>query len=247
MSMRKWGSLSHASPRAIEPEALPSPMSRTTEAVSKTVLLCALALTSVGHLMALDWKTTELFFTTQPFQSTQEVVFEFQNTSDRAVTLVDVQTNCDCLEVTTAQKIFSPGARGKIKALFKVGERAGVTERMVTVTTDEGGQPVRLRVRVEVPEIASFEPRTVNWRLDEATNEKTIEIRPAANVELQLRSAQATNSAFTARLETVETGKFYRVHLKPTGTSQPASAAIRISGKESGGREVVLSAYANVQ
>lgn len=245
--MRKLESPSSNSPRASQPEALSSPMIRTTVGVKRTWLLGALALATVGRLTALDWKTTELSFTTQPFQSTQEVVFEFQNTSDRAVTLLDVQSNCDCLEVTTAERILAPGAQGKIKALFRVGERAGVTERVVTVATDEGSNPVSLRVRVEVPEIASFEPRTVNWRIDEAINEKTIEIRPAAKVELQLRRAQATNSAFTVRLETVETGKFYRVHLKPTDTKQPASAAIRISGKESGGRDVVLSAYANVQ
>lgn len=209
-------------------------------------VLAALLFALSGHLFALEWKATELSFATKPFQTTQEVVFEYRNGSSRAVVLLDVQSNCDCLQISAPEKIVAPGATGTIKALFRLGERAGTTERIVTVVTDAAPTPIQLRVRVEVPEIASFEPRTTSWRLDEANAEKIVEVKPVSDVELELNSVRPTNNDFIARLEVIEPGKHYRVHLSPTTTAQPASAAIRIIGKEKGGREVILSVYANV-
>jgi hypothetical protein len=186
--------------------------------------------------------------TTAPFQKTQDVVFEFRNAGSKPVTLLDLQTNCDCLDVTADQSAaYAPGASGTIKARFTIGDRSGLYERLITVVTDEATAPVRLVVRIEVPEIAEFAPRSVSWKLQETAGEKTLELASASGLEINFAEAQPTNDAFGARLETVEPGKHYRLHLTPRSTASPASAAIRVSGREKSGHDVVVSAYASVQ
>ncbi|WP_438483489.1 DUF1573 domain-containing protein [Oleiharenicola lentus] len=196
---------------------------------------------------ALDWQVKTLTFTTVPFQAKQEVLFEFRNNSSKAVTILDVQTNCDCLEASADQKIYAPGTGGVIKANYRVGERAGLTERGIAVVTDESPEPVRLLVRIEVPEITSIEPRNVSWRVSAENAEKIIELKPASGLEIHFADAKATNPSFEVRLEIVEPNKHYRLHVKPVSTAQRASAAIRIFGREKSGRDLIVSAYAIVQ
>ncbi len=206
-------------------------------------LLLVPALPVVG----LEWKTETVTLATAPFQATQEVVFAFRNSGPKSVTVLDVQTNCDCLAADADRQTYAPGSTGTIKALFTVGDRAGLYERVITLVTDESPHPVRLTVRIEVPEIATLAPRSVAWQANETATDKTVELTTPAGLDITFTEAQATNDAFTASLETVIAGKHYRLHLKPRSTAQPANAAIRVSGREKSGHAVVVSAYASVQ
>ena len=208
--------------------------------------LAALFAATVQPMAALEWKTETLAATTTPFQKTQDVVFEFKNTGPKPVTLLDLQTNCDCLDVTADGRTYLPGAAGTIKARFTIGDRAGLYERLVTVVTDESPTPVRLLLRIDVPEVAEVAPRNVSWKLNEAATEKTVEFTSNAGLEITFTEAQATNDAFTTRLETIEPGKHYRLHLAPRSTALSASAAVRVFGRDKTGHDVVVSAYASI-
>lgn len=196
---------------------------------------------------ALDWKSELVTVATFPFQVTQDVVFEFKNNGTKPVAVLAVQTNCDCLTASADQNSYAPGATGLIKARFTIGDRAGLYERTITLVTDESPSPLHLLVRLEVPDIANVAPRSVVWQLNDVAAEKILELTSTPGLEIAFTDAQATNETFTACLETVEAGKHYRLHLKPRSTAQPASAAIRVSGREKSGHDVVVSAYASVQ
>ncbi|MBI2497310.1 MAG: DUF1573 domain-containing protein [Opitutae bacterium] len=210
-------------------------------------LLPGLLATLVLPAAALEWKRESLTVATAPFQQTQDVVFEFRNTGSKPVTLLDLQTNCDCLDASADREVYAPGASGTIKARFTVGDHAGLYERLITVVTDESPAPLRLVVRIEVPEIAQVAPRSVRWIIKGHADEKTIVLAPATGVEINFTGVVATNDVFSTRLETVEPGRSYRLHLTPRSTAVPASAAIRVSGREKSGRDVVVSAYASIQ
>ncbi len=197
--------------------------------------------------LALDWKSTELTVSTLPFQTEQVAVFEFTNHSSKPVNLLELETSCGCLLATSDRKIYAPGAPGKITAKFTIGDRGGLYERTITVITDESDNPVHLTLKVEVPELASLTPRSVVWQLHEEPAEKSVDLISSLGLAIVFSSAQPTNDAYTARLECIEKGRRYRLHIKPTTTDRPASAAVRIFGREQSGHDVVLSAYANIQ
>jgi hypothetical protein len=196
---------------------------------------------------ALEWKASTLTVATKPFQTTQDVVFEFKNAGAKPVTLVDIQTNCDCLDATSDQNVYAPGATGTIKARFTIGDRSGLYERLVTVVTDEEPNTARLVVRIEVPEIATVTPRSLEWKVNGAPVEKFVEVTPTTGLDIAFADASATNQAFIVRLEVPPRGKGWRVYLTPRSTAQPASAAIRIFGKDKSGHDVVVSAYGTIQ
>lgn len=214
---------------------------------TRRLLLVALAGLSALTGRALQWKAETLTVATTPFQQTQDVVFEFTNTSTKPVALVDLQTNCDCLDVSADQQTYAPGARGVLKARFTIGDRAGLYERLILVVTDESPTPARLLVRIEVPETATASPRSVQWGVNEPPAAKAVDLAAAPGLEINFAEAQATNDAFAVRLETLEPGRRYRLHLTPRTTVTPASAAIRVFGREKSGRDVVVSAYASIQ
>lgn len=196
---------------------------------------------------ALEWKTQTLAFTTAPFQTTQEAVFKFTNTGTKPVTILDVESNCDCLDAAADRQVYAPGESGVIKSSFTVGDRLGLYERRIKIVTDESPEPVRLLVRIEVPELVTLTPRSVAWKLNEPAAEKAVELEVIPGMKIEFARVQPTSGDFDARLETIETGRRYRVHLKPPATAQPANAAFRIFGRAASGQDIVVSAYGNVR
>jgi hypothetical protein len=213
----------------------------------RPLLLASLLALTLQPGTALEWKALSLTFTTAPFQTTQEAVFEFTNTSTKPVTILGVESNCDCLDAAADRQVYAPGAQGVIRSRFTVGDRLGLYERPIKVTTDEGPEPVRLLVRIEVPELVTLSPRSVAWNLHESSTEKSVDLEVVPGLQITFTRVQPTSGDFTARLETLEAGRRYRVHLKPPATTQPANAAFRILGEAASGQPVIVSTYGNVR
>jgi len=215
--------------------------------IPRRPLLCCLLAVAGLPAMALEWKARTLDFTTVPFQTTQEATFQFTNTGRKPVTILQVESNCDCLDAAADRQVFAPGASGVIKTSFHVGDRLGLYERRIKVVTDESPEPVRLLVRIEVPELVILTPRSVAWKLHEPAVEKSVELSVIPGLQINFTRVQPTSGDFAARLETVEAGRRYRVYLKPPETAAPANAAFRILGQAASGQEIVVSAYGNVR
>ena len=196
---------------------------------------------------ALDWKTKEASVKAAPLQRIAETAFEFTNTGATTVTILGVDTSCDCTEAAPSAQTFAPGATGRITARFHLGDRQGGFERTITVTTDEAKEPVTLRVQLNVPELATLTPRSVDWKLNGPAWEKTVEIVITDGLELTITSVLPTSGLFNHRLETVEAGRHYRLYLAPQSTKEVSNAAFRIYAKAKSGQDVVFSAYGNVR
>lgn len=218
-------------------------------AVSGKNLALALLVVGVGavRLCALDWVSDRFVGATRPLQSTLDVAFGFKNTSERPVTIRAVQTNCDCLAAGPNKLTYAPGEAGVITARFTVGDRYGPYERAITVQTDDGAEPKRLIVHIEVPEPATTSPTILVWPIGAPTDEKKIDLRSAAGVHIDFTEVFPSNPDFRVRLETVTAGRHYRLHVAPIGTGAPANAALRAKGTTPDGQVVVISAYANVR
>lgn len=196
---------------------------------------------------ALDWKTHQRSVKAALLQHTIETSFEFTNPGDKTVTILGIDTSCDCTEATPSAQTIAPGASGRINARFTLGDRLGVYERTITVTTDDAHEPVTLRVQLDVPEHAILTPRSVEWPLNSPATEQAVDIRIADGLDLTVTNVLPTSGLFNHRLETVEPGRHYRLHLSPQSTKEVSNAAFRIYAKTPTGRELVLSAYGNVR
>lgn len=212
-------------------------------------LLCAalLSLVATPAQAALTWTQTEASSATKPLQRTLEIPFAFKNTGRTPVGIVDVQVSCDCMSAAADKKLYQPGESGLIHARFTVGDRTGTYERAVVVVTDDNAPPQRLRVHIEVPELASVEPRLIDWAVGAAPDERSVTVVVAPDIRISFTELFVSSPAFAARFETAEVGRRYRLFIKPVATGEAASAAIRLKGKAENGDDVVVSAYANVR
>lgn len=209
--------------------------------LSSVVLACTVA------APALEWKNTHQSVQAVPLQSTAEAVFEFVNRSGKPVTILSVNTSCDCLDAEPSEKVVAPDAAGTIRARFTVGDRSGLIRRTISVTTDESEIPVALTAELTIPEIATLTPRSLEWPLRGPADTKVVEIAISNSMDLALGDVRPTSDAFSARLETVEAGRRYRLHLTPASTTQPVSAAFRVHATAATGQALIFSAYGNVR
>lgn len=208
---------------------------------------CALFACALLPCAALEWKNRTLDFTLAPFQTTQEAVFPFTNNGAKSVRILEVESNCDCLIAGADQQVYAPGATGVIRASFTVGDRLGWYERRIKVVTDDSPEPVRLQVRIEVPELVGINPRSLAWKINEPATEKSVDLEVIPALRINFTRVQSTSDDFAVRLETVETGRRYRIFIRPSATHLPANAAIRIFGQAGSKQPVIVSAYGNVR
>ncbi len=205
--------------------------------------LCA----ALPSARALEWPSHSFSGTTAPLQTTLTIAFPFKNTGEKPVTIRDLQTNCDCLSARTDKKIYQPGESGLVTATFAVGDRTGLHQRAISISTDEGVPATRLDVRIDVPSAATAEPRTLDWPIGAESTEQSSDLNVADGLTLSFEDIFATNDAFSCRLETLEAGRRYRLHVRPKSTAATVNAAIRVQGHTTSGASIVVSIYANVR
>jgi hypothetical protein len=210
-------------------------------------LLLPLVLLAAIPARALDWTATTLEARAEPFQKTLALVFNFKNNETKTAHLLDLQTSCSCLAARSDKKVYAPGETGVITAEFSAEEPPGIYERAITVLTDATTPPQRLTVRIEIPELALLTPRSLEWKLKSEITEKSAELRANGALRISFTQATPTNESFSVRLETVIPEQVFKLIITPRTTASVANAAIRITGRDSTGHDILISAYANVR
>jgi len=109
-----------------------------------------LALAASAH--ALEWKKTELFLVAEPGAEFVRTKFEFTNPAKKSVHLLGVTTSCGCTEAWPSASDIRAGESGALHVLFTVGQRSGLQEKEIVVTTDESKEPTRLVLKIKLPD-----------------------------------------------------------------------------------------------
>ena len=85
--------------------------------------------------------------------------FEFTNTSDRVVTIKNVQTSCGCTTAPLTKRTFAPGESYGIDVTFNPQNRRGRELKTIHVDTDDAGFPrYDLQISVEIRPRVLIEP-----------------------------------------------------------------------------------------
>lgn len=72
--------------------------------------------------------------------------FEFTNTGDGNLIIIDASTTCGCTKPEYPKNPIAPGKTGKIKVTYLPDHRPGPIDRSVTVRTNGSPKKVRLRI-----------------------------------------------------------------------------------------------------
>ena len=159
--------------------------------------------------------------------------FEFTNRSDKPVAIAKYDSGCSCMAVMVkdGKLRYAPGESGLIRTVFKMGNFAGVVDKMVALWIDNDpvdNPSLSLTVRVNIPVLVSLEPKTLKWDLDGKGEPQTIKIRMNYDKPIRVTGVTATSESFKTELKTVEEGKSYDLIVTPQDIKTPGLGIFRI-------------------
>jgi len=148
--------------------------------------------------------------TTLPNVEVVKVSFDFENTSDSAITIMEFDAPCACMEARilredkTDSLVFKPGEKGSV-----IGE------------LDFG-----------TPKLIAADKETLEWQVGEAKEKKTfmIKISKDSDAPINIISQKhgfGTDEVFDCQLETVKAGLEYKVTVVPKKTDKPAMGVVK--------------------
>jgi hypothetical protein len=122
-----------------------------------------------------------------------------------------------------------PQGTSEITGMFKVRNVPGVTEKAIQVRVWEEGKErnLTLTVAVELKELITIEPRTVAWQAGESSKAKTFVVKMNSDQPIHLQEVEPSRPGFHVKVETIQEGHEYRVHVTPQETGAPILGVFR--------------------
>lgn len=183
---------------------------------------------------ALRWDSTVIKLNATSGDPSVVAVYHFRNAGPQPVTIMNARTSCGCTHAEFSPGAIPVGGEGFVKATFDVGDRVGQQRKFIDVFTDGGAKPVMLTLEVDIAELVTCDPHIVRWDLGETATEKTFEFHAVGNGVIERLDAPVSPVGVALRLEVVETGKAYRLHVTPTDTSKvgviPVDCTVQVEG-----------------
>ena len=214
--------------------------------VTKLFLVALIGSLASAANCELVWEQTELELRPAIGDDTAVGHFKYQNKGDKPVAIKNVSTSCGCT-AATAKNSAEPGEKGEVTATFKIGDRTGMQQKMITVVTDDPAHPTTsLTLKVAIPQVLELQPTFVYWQAGEATKPKTILAKAGKDVSVKSLDVSSSSPDFLVKVEPGPSADQFRIDVEPRQTAQPAAATLTIKPNLPKGQAKIFYASASV-
>ena len=190
------------------------------------VLLCLLAPQASAQL---KWERTFADLRASPDDTRVEVRFPFVNAGPRTVTIQKLKSSCGCTTASASKASYAPGEHGEVIAVFEIGNRTGLNEKNVRVTTDDPAAPETvLEFHVTIGKTVSMNPAVLFWKPGDEKTSQLIRIKVVRDTPLNLVRAECPSPAWKADLQTVRPGWEYALNVTLLDSKQNPSGTITV-------------------
>jgi hypothetical protein len=197
---------------------------------------------------ALVWENGVVELSVQPEQREARGEFRFHNNGNRAIKMVSLETSCRCTSAEMPKRSYLPGESGVLTAVFSVDGLTGFQEKTLTVKTDEpNSDPVRLALRLTIKTYMTIQPSLVYWSGSGLRSEATITCTKGNTQAINVLRAHCDQVNIMTQVETIEAGRKYVVHVRPSPSAGPESGFIRLYADVEGVGERQFMAYATIK
>jgi hypothetical protein len=183
----------------------------------------------------LSWDTRNVELRPGIDDASAVAKYPFKNTGPYPVAISNITASCPCTTATADKSDYAPGAIGVVTATYGIGAVSGTQTELIDVeTNDKANSPVRLTMKVCLPQVLKLTPATVSWKVGEAPEPKTIEVEVVAARELNvtqalfIRRSRRSMGHFMASVQTVVPHRRYLVTVMPASTSEPAEEILTV-------------------
>ncbi|MEM6910984.1 MAG: DUF1573 domain-containing protein [Verrucomicrobiota bacterium] len=160
------------------------------------------------------------------------VSFPYANRSSEPVVIEKIVGSCGCLALPKWRRLeVGPGETGAIEVVFSYANFSGLVEKSISVRTNSSTQAeIRLRIRAEIPKLLRISPKILEWAQGDPLQEKSFQVEVAETHQAGLlaEGIQSSRPGFQHRVEVVEEGRRYRIHLLPDSTDQVLYGLLKI-------------------
>ena len=177
----------------------------------------------------LQWEAEEQKFNPSPSDTVVAAYYKFKNLGNAEANITAVNSSCSCTKITLDKRNYAPGESGALLAIFTIGDRTGVQDKVILVETNDTAKPrAVLRMKVTIPEIAQLRPSFVFWNAGESAAPKTVSLKIEEGVPVNSVVVESSDPAVLAKAEVVATGQEYRIVVTPQNTQNPITATLTI-------------------
>lgn len=199
-------------------------MDGSSQSSAYRVVLCVAALlVPVFGDCELTWDAREIDLTTNPGDNEAVGVFRFTNSGNTPSTIDSVHSGCDCTTAELSKRSYAPGEAGEIKTVFAIGDRVGIQEKLIYVTTNDApAVPIILKLRVKIPELLSCSSRLLFWCTAENPEEKSVVVTSTGSRKIvAIEASPSVQAAAALRVENVVPETKYQLFIKPASIEKP--------------------------
>ncbi|HSJ04612.1 MAG: DUF1573 domain-containing protein [Verrucomicrobium sp.] len=193
----------------------------------RTFLLLVFLSSGLRAGLAVDNEPVEL--KPRPEDDEVEKTFTFQNTGDKPIQIIRLESTCSCLEASLDKAVYAPGEKGTGKAKFKVSSFVGRHEKALHIHTNDPVEPDRVVSFVlDVPEVVSIEPKLLEWTVGEAPEAKKFVVKMTGEDPMKILKLSATRQNVTFESKEIKPGREYEISMKPASTAEVTIGALKI-------------------
>lgn len=192
-----------------------------------TVLTLSLALPFTSFGQSIEWAADTQNFDASFDDEEISASYEFTNTSDSAISIVDVTASCGCTVPSLVKKDYEAGESGELTAIFDIGSRQGKQRKVITVVAATEGdetETYELQLNVDIPVPVTYKPRVRFWKINSEPSTQDIEVTFHEKYPMMVtgltRKEDSVEPAFDYEIETVTEGLSYVIKLTPKNPEQ---------------------------
>lgn len=178
----------------------------------------------------LRWEKRDLEFQLAPSDKKIVAEFPFTNTGKQPIKIKTVKTSCGCTTASMEKETYAPREKGKITAVFEIGERVGEQKKTIYVATDDPGEPeLVLSFKATIPQVLEMKPIFLTWCKGEELMPKTVDVKVLGTYPVNRLDAVSSNPNMRVEVQRVEGSHDFKVILTPKKTGGLATSSIELT------------------
>ncbi|MEO9475470.1 MAG: DUF1573 domain-containing protein [Cyclobacteriaceae bacterium] len=103
------------------------------------ILMLGITVAAIASVSPLTWKSTSLDLGEIKTNETVDLSFEFTNTANEAVTILEAKGSCGCTKVSYSKEQIAPGESAQITAKFK-SSKSGTFRKTIKIKTSASAE-----------------------------------------------------------------------------------------------------------
>lgn len=173
-------------------------------------LTCAASLTFLKA--ELIWESKEVEFQAEKPSLEIPVFYTCENKGQNPVSIVSVETSCNCLEVQAGSEPVAPLESRTVAVVFRPGMRHGPQKVDFKLKTS-GDKAYQLSLKGVVPAPLILDPPVLVWNVQEGLEPRTFTAKLADSIEAKISEIYSMDENFLTSSQEVD--GFIRVKVSP--------------------------------